>query len=441
MSDKKISQLTASTIPLAGTELLPIVQGGATVKVAVSDITAGRAVSTLSLTSTNDSTVNGITVGKGANSVTTNTAIGISALLSNTSGINNTAIGYQAGKNTTTSSTVGVTFVGSNAGAANTVGYNDGFGVGALQSVVTGSTNAAFGYGSLNKATGSGNSAFGFSALNSSVSATGNTAVGERALEANTGSYNTVIGYRAGKLLTNGANNTLIGGYQGTAGLVGNVIISDGQGNQRIAIDASGNTTIPAGNLVIGTAGKGIDTSASQPVTFNINSSEAARIHASKGVSIGNTVDPGANNLSVTGRMQTGEFNSHFFGRYGQLIPAGAANVNFLTITFPAGTYGNAEGAAIIKIPKCGIERNVNTYRGILEYYVTCSNGVVTITLNSSTGTEASLYIATTASTNTAVFSFVASASNITEHAASVDINIVASAYAQVTLAPTITML
>jgi hypothetical protein len=45
MADKKISALTASTTPLAGTEVLPIVQSGATVKVSVANLTAGRAVS------------------------------------------------------------------------------------------------------------------------------------------------------------------------------------------------------------------------------------------------------------------------------------------------------------------------------------------------------------------------------------------------------------
>ena len=39
MADKKISALTAATTPLAGTEVLPIVQGGATVKVATNDLT------------------------------------------------------------------------------------------------------------------------------------------------------------------------------------------------------------------------------------------------------------------------------------------------------------------------------------------------------------------------------------------------------------------
>lgn len=44
MADKKISALTSATTPLAGTEVLPIVQSGATVKVAVSDLTSGRLV-------------------------------------------------------------------------------------------------------------------------------------------------------------------------------------------------------------------------------------------------------------------------------------------------------------------------------------------------------------------------------------------------------------
>lgn len=52
MADKKISALTSATTPLAGTEVLPIVQSGATVKVAVSDLTAGRAISATTLTST-----------------------------------------------------------------------------------------------------------------------------------------------------------------------------------------------------------------------------------------------------------------------------------------------------------------------------------------------------------------------------------------------------
>jgi len=42
MADSKISALPAATTPLAGTEVLPIVQSGTNKKVPVSDLTAGR---------------------------------------------------------------------------------------------------------------------------------------------------------------------------------------------------------------------------------------------------------------------------------------------------------------------------------------------------------------------------------------------------------------
>jgi hypothetical protein len=51
MADKKISALTASSTPLAGTEVLPIVQGAATVKVSVANLTAGRSTSVSELIS------------------------------------------------------------------------------------------------------------------------------------------------------------------------------------------------------------------------------------------------------------------------------------------------------------------------------------------------------------------------------------------------------
>jgi hypothetical protein len=50
MADTKISALTASTTPLAGTEVLPIVQSGVTKQVSVANLTAGRAISTSSVT-------------------------------------------------------------------------------------------------------------------------------------------------------------------------------------------------------------------------------------------------------------------------------------------------------------------------------------------------------------------------------------------------------
>jgi hypothetical protein len=52
MADQKISALTAATTPLAGTEVLPIVQGASTVKVSVADLTAGRSFNALGMTLT-----------------------------------------------------------------------------------------------------------------------------------------------------------------------------------------------------------------------------------------------------------------------------------------------------------------------------------------------------------------------------------------------------
>ena len=52
MADLKISQLPAASTPLAGTEVLPIVQSGSTVQVSVNNLTAGKAVSASTVTAT-----------------------------------------------------------------------------------------------------------------------------------------------------------------------------------------------------------------------------------------------------------------------------------------------------------------------------------------------------------------------------------------------------
>lgn len=52
MADLKISALPASSTPLAGTEVLPIVQSSATKQVSVANLTAGRAISATQLTLT-----------------------------------------------------------------------------------------------------------------------------------------------------------------------------------------------------------------------------------------------------------------------------------------------------------------------------------------------------------------------------------------------------
>jgi len=91
VADKKISALTAATTPLVGTEVLPVVQSGSTVKVAVSDLTAARAVSGASFTASTGNVVIGTT----AKGITTGSAIPLGL------GVNNTvdAMTIDASKN------------------------------------------------------------------------------------------------------------------------------------------------------------------------------------------------------------------------------------------------------------------------------------------------------------------------------------------------------
>ena len=223
MADVKISALPASTTPLAGTEVLPIVQSSTTKQVSVANLTAGRAVSALSLTSTTTlgvtgvstltggAVIQGLTVGLGANAVAGNTAVGLFALASGSlSGGNNTALGAVA-----------------------------------LTALTTGVFNTAVGQSALNAGTsGNYNAAVGASALALNTSGANNSAVGAYSLSSNiSGSSNIGVGVNAGNALTTGSNNTIIGSVAGTAGLSDTVIIAAGA-TERMRIDSSGNVGI-----------------------------------------------------------------------------------------------------------------------------------------------------------------------------------------------------
>jgi hypothetical protein len=82
MADTKISALTGASTPLAGTEVLPIVQSGATVKVSVANLTAGRAVSATALTMSTGSLVPS-TAGQGVNFTANTAAAGMTSQLLN----------------------------------------------------------------------------------------------------------------------------------------------------------------------------------------------------------------------------------------------------------------------------------------------------------------------------------------------------------------------
>ena len=81
MADTKISALPSATTPLAGTEVLPIVQSSATVKVSVANLTAGRAIATAGGTFTDNFTQS--TSAKGINFTANTGAAGKTSQLLN----------------------------------------------------------------------------------------------------------------------------------------------------------------------------------------------------------------------------------------------------------------------------------------------------------------------------------------------------------------------
>lgn len=94
MADKKISQLTAATVPLAGTEVLPIVQSSTTVKVSVADVTKGRTIQTTGINDNNNNEVITITTTASAvNEITVaNAATGANPVISATGSDTNIGI-------------------------------------------------------------------------------------------------------------------------------------------------------------------------------------------------------------------------------------------------------------------------------------------------------------------------------------------------------------
>jgi hypothetical protein len=325
MANVKISALTSASTPLAGTEVLPIVQSSATVKVAVADLTAGRAISAL--------TLNSLTVGLGAGSVATNTAVGLSALAANTTGAVNLAVGYQAlAANTTGNNSVAVgyrasyssanasgmvsigteanlnnvtsgntysTAVGYQAakGAAGSINYDDvavgsfallnvtsgirnvAVGKDTLVSNTTGSNNTAVGYqAGYANTTGTSNVALGGTALYSNTTASDNVAVGNTSLYSNTtGAFNTSIGRAALQSNTTANNNTAVGyqaGYSNTTGA----------GNTCFGYVAGNTTTTGQYNVFIGPATVASGTGTSQEVI--IGSSGGAAV-TGKGANTG----------------------------------------------------------------------------------------------------------------------------------------------------------
>jgi trimeric autotransporter adhesin len=192
------------------------------------------------------------------------TAVGHACLDANTTGASNTAVGQDSlGANTTGSSNAAF---GRGALAANTTANNNtAIGRGALTANTTGANNTAVGYIALeacttgeqntsvgsfagrNITTANEVTAIGYAAMSASgTAATGSTAIGRAALNNVTGTLNTAIGNGSGNAITSGSKNTIIGSYNGNQGGLdirtasNNIVLSDGDGNPRLRLDAAG---------------------------------------------------------------------------------------------------------------------------------------------------------------------------------------------------------
>ena len=283
MADVKISALPASTTPLAGTEVLPIVQSSTTRQVSVANLTAGRAVNALSITASsltsgrvtyagtagllqddadftfngttvtmaNDASVNGLTVGKGASAIATNTALGVSALSSVTTGLRLVGLGNSALKVATTGSyniAIGYFAAGALTTASGVVAIGDA----ALFATTTGGDNVAIGSSALvANITGASNVGIGTSALQSNTTASYNTAVGFSSASSNlTGIGICAIGAYALSNNNTGQDNTAVGSFNGTisaplfTNTTGSYNVAIGTGALRANTTASNNTAV-----------------------------------------------------------------------------------------------------------------------------------------------------------------------------------------------------
>jgi len=249
MADKKISQLTGATTPLAGTEVVPIVQSNVTKKVAVSDLTAGRAVSAAQLDVDNlrlDGNVISSTNTDGNITLTPNGTGTVVSSSNMTINIMSAGTGKLNDVNSTYFSSGGG--VSLQAGAV----QNDIFGRLSGYQITTGSRLCSYGYGALySNTTGSYNAAFGTTAMFTNSTGSYNSSVGAESLISSTGSYNTAIGNTAGSNLTSGSNNGFFG-YNAQPSAV-NISNEYTYGNSSVTAHR-----FPGGNLVVGAAGNGI---------------------------------------------------------------------------------------------------------------------------------------------------------------------------------------
>lgn len=235
MADTKISALTGATTPLAGTEVLPIVQSGTTKNVSVANLTAGRNVNMV------DGTVSG--------------------LLKITGSLNN---GFQ-GTGSVSGTVLTITAVSTGSLAVGDIVYSPNMQPG---TVITSFGTGSGGTGTYNvsvsqtAATSSSTRGITYTGQNTLRIVSTDTTMNNNQPEGFIQFYGSdvsspgagISSYIASISESSSPESSLVFGTRSiTAGI---------DANEVFKLDSAGNGTLKSGNLVIGTSGKGIDFSA-----------------------------------------------------------------------------------------------------------------------------------------------------------------------------------
>lgn len=354
MANEKISQLPSATTPLAGTEVLPIVQGGVTVKVSAADVTAGRAVSASSLTL---STALAVTSGGTGQTSYTNGQL----LIGNTAGNTLTKATLTAGTN------ISIT----NGTGSITINSTDQF-VGTVTSVaLSGGTTGLTVSGSPITTSGTITLAGTLAVANGGTGVTTSTGTGSVALSTSPTFVTPTLGAASATSIANGLGAVGTPSYTFTGNLntgvwspaADTIAFSEG-GVEAMRINASGNvgigTIAPVGRLNVAAA----DTSniiGSSTASINITNTDAGATGRTSNLNF--TVDDGniaTRRLAAISAVYT-SFDSGTTSGALAFATHGAGTLNEQMRISSAGNINVSTGNLVIGTAAKGIDFSVNT--------------------------------------------------------------------------------
>jgi hypothetical protein len=346
MADVKISGLPASTVPLAGTEVLPIVQGGATKQVSIANVTAGRSIAALSVITPT------IQAEAGSAGGTIKNGSGVAQMQWGSGGASNLSLEVATNINPanaavsispTGTGTVAISPAGAltiNPTAASTINNTS---IGA-------STRSTGAFTTLTS-----NGATTFTANTASTSTTTGTAVITGGLgvsgRINAANFDGIVG----------ANTAAAGNFT-TLGATG------------VATFSAGTAAAPA-ITTTGDTNTGIFFPAADTIAFTEGGVESVRINSSGNVLIGTTSNP----TGVTNSLIVN--NAFIYGTTFNLADGASITVNVRNFTYGVanvtvgGVYGGGLGS-VAGFYLCRWAATVDTIKAATGLTITCADGI-----------------------------------------------------------------